>query len=811
MKKVKLFLLLLLWWRSEAQTHTFQISGTVRDMQNTALPGATISILQASDSLLVEGQISDAEGDFVTSILKPNRYILRVSSVGFKTYFSPVLEAESESNRMTLAPIFLLSQDDFLLKEVVVKAKKPLVEQDIDRTILNVQSLASTASSSTLEVIEKSPGLLVDENGNISLHGKSGVLVLVNGRNVYLQGNELSAYLKALPGAMLERLELMDNPPAKYDAAGGAVLNIVLKKNPNAGFTGNVNSGFSKGRTFRTLEAVSLNYRKEDLNVFGNLSYSQDANIEEETGDRHLFDENRQAISSVQMSNSYSYKSKGIQSRIGADYNLNTRTMLGFQAFYNNQPKKDKAHFRNEQTVYDPFQSTVSKGNNEGEYNWASYGGNLNFNRRFAQEGHELSMDANYIRYASDGRKLFFNYFEGDSLHEFDNRYVNGVDIYSFKSDYVRPLKKGSRFEMGFKSSYVKNDYDALFRNLENGVFVVDYSRSNHFVYTENINSGYASLRLTVNKRLAAQLGLRVENTQLKGELLPNEVAPQEVFRQSFTNLFPSVFLNYKMGAKEENALNVAFGRRINRPNYTQFNPFLNYIDVYTYSQGNTELRPFYLNSVNVRYQVKNIYSLGLGYDNARGIINEISVRRGDKFIRKPFNVGSGFKFGLDQNVNLQVSKFWRANVYFQFARFQLSGDADGHTGESMFYSMRFQLRNEFSFGQSWSIDFSGSVSARDRFYPTTTLGRRMFYASVQKKFWEDRASVRLSVDDPFLGNIRRLSTENFEQTDQFRKMVNDTRRVGLSFSYRFGNEKFSRKGGRNGNAVQEEQSRVGI
>lgn len=268
-----LFTLIILFW---IQTVFAQksITGTVRDIKNEAIPGATIKLLKATDSTLLKGELSNENGKFQLNNLIDGTYVLAITAIGHKPYRSVTLSIDDAHKNIVLPIIVLLPAKDVALKEVVVTAKRPLLERDIDKTIVNVDAMISAASSNTLEVLEKTPGITVSNDGDISLNGKSGVLVLIDGRATYMSGADLAIYLKSLPGGLLDKIELMDNPPAKYDATGSAVINIRLKKNRVGGFTGNISEGYSQGVYGKNNGAINLNYLYKKLNLFTNVGYN---------------------------------------------------------------------------------------------------------------------------------------------------------------------------------------------------------------------------------------------------------------------------------------------------------------------------------------------------------------------------------------------------------------------------------------------------------------------------------------------------------------------------------------------------------
>ncbi len=791
----KLFLLLILSGQILAQNKS--IVGSVKDTQNESVIGATVKLMNSSDSSFVKGGITDINGNFLLQNLSSGSYFLEITSMGFLKYRSVKRTLDQQQTKVELPVIILLPAKSTTLNEVVVNAKKPLIEQEIDKTVVNVGTMISAASSNTLEVLGKTPGISVDAQGNISLYGKSGAMVLIDGRSTYMSGTDLVAYLKSLPGGLLDKLELMDNPPAKYDAAGSSIINIILKKNKARGLTGNLSSGMSMGQKLRVNNSVNVNLNRQKINWFWGIDQSLDKDYTEETSQRTIFDNDKISIANIQSKNYSDYKSNSLSGRFGADFTLSEKTILGVQFFLQNRPRSDEANYVNTTA------NQELKGNNNGKIDWNSKAANVNFNHKFNSKGHELSGDLNILNYRSGGLRNFNRVTENEL---FDNKLSNNIDIYNFKTDYSLPLSKGASLESGLKVSFVKNDNDALFRNESTAII---YSRSNHFIYHENINAGYVNFRKSINKKLSLQMGLRAENTNILGELLANESIQYQRFNQNFTNFFPSVFLSYNLDSLKNHNLSFNFTRRINRPNYQQFNPFLNYVDAYNYTQGNPALQPFYLNLVRFKYQYKSIYTLGFGYDGADGILGEITVREGETFIRKTFNTGIGNRMFMNHNLTLQPTKWLSSTLYFQLARFDIKSNINGETNHTVFFTARVSINQQISFGNGWSSELSAQYKTEERIYPTTVLARASVYFSMQKKILKDKGAIKLNINDIFHSDTYRERIENFQNIYQNRININDTQRIGLAFSYRFGNEKYARKRRNRDNSATEETERV--
>lgn len=793
---MKKFILLFVFIATNSLAQS-NLKGEIKDHNNEAAIGANVLLIALPDSQQVAGNTANAQGKFEFSSLKAGNYFLKISYMGSKNYQSPTIRLGAIS--ITLPTIFLLPSKVQNLNEVVIKSIRPLVVQEDDRTVINVEAMGGAATLSAQEVLERTPGIVVDQNGNIQLNGRTGVMVLIDGRPTYMSGNDLAAYLKSLPAQMLDKLELMDSPPAKYDAGGAAIVNIVLKKNRLYGLTGNVSTSQSVGHTWRSYNNLNLNYRQGKLNLFGGIGLPRDANRTVTTSTRTITEgSNSQQYSSENIATNHSLSGN---IRLGFDYDKSKNTVFGGQLFLQKSDRNDGATFANLVNNVNYY------GLNNGQFDWSSLSTSLNFTHKPKKQGSEWSGDVSYQQFGSDGVRNFQS-THASNTQIFNNLFVTPATILTFKTDYRHPISKKTMMEMGAKVGLVKNTNEADVENKTDQTFVIDPTKSNHFVYNENINAAYLSLRHTLNKRTSLQMGLRAENTNIEGNLLPNIATAGEKFSQHFTNLFPTFFFRRALDSLGKHNLNFNYGRRINRPNYQQFNPFLNYVDDYTYTSGNPALKPFYLHNLQLRYQNSSGFSIGAALDFADGLNENLTIREGDKFVRRTYNLGKGYRFGLVSNYNKKINKYWTTNVSFQGFRFNIRGTINGDVAVTQYVSYRFNAGQQFSFGKGWSAELYTNISARDKVFTMTMSSFYSIYASIGKKVLKEKGSLRLIIDDPTFSNYRTETMANYQNTVQYRQSRNDTRRIGLNFSYRFGNEKYSRRR-QTEDAAEEERRRV--
>ena len=319
---------LLLFNFANAQTSDGKISGSVLDDAKKPLDGATVILLVAKDSTVVGSQLANPDGSFAFLNLKDNTYLIKATYIGYKNYRSGNVVI-SQQKPVSL-PAFILSSIGKTLKEVSVTAQKSYIQQKIDRTVVNVGALISNTGANALEVLEKTPGVQVDADGNITFKGKSGVLVMIDDKPTYLSAANLATYLRSLPSSSLDQIELMDNPPAKYDAAGNAgVINIKTKKNTIRGFNAVISADYAQGFYGRTNESINLNYRVDKVNLFANLAYNEQKTFRRLEIDRNYFDANGGLTSSLKDISYFRPKGNNTNIKAGMDYYVSPKTTWG--------------------------------------------------------------------------------------------------------------------------------------------------------------------------------------------------------------------------------------------------------------------------------------------------------------------------------------------------------------------------------------------------------------------------------------------------------------------------------------------------
>lgn len=753
--------------------------------------GTTVAVLRASDSATTKYATTNSEGLFESGLLKPGQYLLKISAIGYKTLYTKTY-AIQEGGESLQAGIIHLQPEENQLKEVVVTARKPIVEQKLDRTIVNVEGQPGNAGITALEVLEKSPGITVDKDGNISLKGKDGVLVLIDGKPTYMGSADLTNYLRSLPSNQLELLEIMTNPPAKYDAAGNAgIINIKTKKNKAQGFNGSLTAGAGMGVYPKANSSFNLNYRKNKWNLFTNYSYNYNENFQKLYITRNFRNANTLELTSVfdQVAD-MKRVSNGHNAKLGADFYASKNTTLGvtLTGFAN-----DVANYNDNTTnIYNAtgVLQTRTLATSDFAMDFKNLGANLNFRHQFDSTGRELTADIDVLRYDNGNKQYFNNYFfDKDGNKQKPDEFVYGnlpaiIDILTAKADYVQPMKKDMKLEAGWKSSIVKTDNDAQYYILNNasGQWEVDITKTNHFIFTENINAAYFNLSKKFNKKWSAQAGLRAENTNAKGE----QTTTDQNFKRNYTQFFPTLYVQYT--ANDKNSFVVNYGRRIQRPSYQDMNPFIYFLDRFTFQAGNPNLIPQSAHNIELTHSYKGFLNTALNYSRTTDLITQVFRQNDATFTTFiiPDNVATRNQIGISVNAGMPITKWWRTNIFVNGFYNDYKGEINGGYVATSLMSWMTNIQNQFTFNKGWGAEVSGFYRSKMLEGVIESLPMGAINLAVSKKLMKDKATLRLNFRDPFdLQYFRGQS--KYQNIDIRFNNYWDNRVVNVSFTWRFG------------------------
>jgi hypothetical protein len=818
MRKIYLVLLSIITGLAVSAQTTARVSGSVSDEQKKPVSAATISLLKAKDSSLVKLAVSDKAGQFEFVAIKDGAYLLSVSSVGFgKTYSGPFQVSGAD----VTAPSIVLSEASKALGNVVVEAKRPFVETKLDKTIVNVEASPSNAGASALEVLEKSPGVMVNNDGVISLRGKQGVIVMMDGKPTYLSAGDLANMLKNMPASALDQIEIMTNPSSKYDASGNSgVINIKTKKGRAAGFNGSVTVGVSssiyKPETAlyfmpKSQNSFNFNYRKNKFNLFGNYNPNMFRGRNIMQMESKLIDGADGTVRGYSNQETrFRFGNENHTLKLGLDYQANKKNSFGIVVSgfaFNGNPRPTTVA-----NLHDLNGNLTSRliTQTKNDVDFKNFTGNLNWKHSFDSTGRELTADFDYVRYSTNTDMSLETDAYNGSLQKVGHTSLRGkipagINIYSFKSDYTRPFKNG-RFEAGFKSSMVRNDNEVNYEFLNGADWQMDRIRSNHFIYEENINAAYVNMNRQANK-WTFQAGLRVENTISRG----NQITSKTTFKRDTTNLFPTAFISY--AADKKNTFTVSYGRRISRPNYQDLNPFIFFLDTLSFRQGNIYLRPQYTHNVELSHAFKGKFITTFSYNNTDDVISQIisPVAGSEGKIRKlmPDNVAKLRNMALSVTAPVTFAKWWNANIFSNVYNNHYTGFFDTIAIDLSYTSFMFNVTNTFTISKGFTAELSGFYRHRGIDQLTRIEPLYQMSLAAQKQILKGKGTIRLAVRDPFAW--QRFEGHNkYGYVDMRFLSRPDIRQVTTTFTYRFGKNLPPAPQRRRNSGSLDEQNRVG-
>ena len=697
---------------------------------------------------------------------------------------------DSKNTNVTTPIIIQLEALPVSMKAIVVQAKKPLVEMKADRLVVNVDAAPGNAGNNVLEVLEKAPGVAVDKDGNISLKGKQAVLVLIDGRPTYLTPADLSNYLKSLPASAIDQLELMTNPPAKFDAAGNAgVINIKTKKSKTQGFNGTYSGSVGQGQYNRNSNSLQLNYRKNKINLFTNSSYSNWEGFNNLDIER-IFKNDNKEIQAIfkQFSKERSDQRDNTNLKLGMDYQLNSKTNLGVVVSGFSNP--ETIAFNNNTQLNNKFNaidSIVQSTNNL--YNrWKNISGNIYMQHKIDSLGKEITFDLDLSQFGSEGGSLLKNNNYGA-----DNIFKNGntlrgdfpvdISILSAKTDYTHPLKNNAKLEGGLKSSFVRTNNAANFFNVINGIDQIDFDKTNTFTYQENINAAYINYNKQW-KKWGLQMGLRAEHTDVQGDQEGNAQRNDSSFTRSYLNLFPTTYLSYQADDKHQFSLN--YGRRIDRPDYQSLNPFVFFIDNYTYQAGNPFLQPQLTSNVELSHLFKGFLTTTLNYSKTNGVFAQSFTQKDFATIVSQENVGTRTNMGIAINAQLETKKVFSTNIYLNYSYDSFQGEVNGDPLDNKINMLLVSVNNQFKFNKGWSAELSGWYRTKGIEGQIIVSPLSQVTLAAQKQILKNKGTLKLGIRDLFYTNAPK-GTINFSNTAATFANRRDSRIVTLGFVYRFG------------------------
>jgi len=779
------------------------ISGSVLDNAGEAVPFANVLLLQSADSSLALGAVTDIDGEFSIENVQPGSYLLKTTMIGYQSVNSSALKV-SESQRQININTIEMHEDTHQLDEVVISALRPLYERQADRTIVNVQTSITSSGKTALEVIERSPGVLVNkQNNSISMNGKNGIMFMINGKITRLPVDAVVQMLDGMSAANIEKIELITSPPAKYDAEGDAgIINIVMIENTDLGTNGNfgLTAGYNKGATLGA--NFNMNHRSKAFNFFTDYSILSDKNESYWSNYRtlkgHDFDQTvdteswRTPLSIVQ------------NLRVGLEINISKKTTASFliTGYRRNWDMDAITHNENISSA-DTTSFTIM--NLHENNTWQSASGSLGINTQL-DESSQLEFSFDYLYYHNDNPSDYFNTVSiNDGPEQYEQIRVGKKTPIQFKiakMDYNNQLSSDFSFDVGMKGSLSEFNNKVGVEKLDKQRWVSDPGFTNESILDEWILAGYVSWKWEPSTNFQINGGVRYEYT----DSYLSTPAQEGLVDREYGSFFPTLFLSQRIS--EESKIQVAYSRRITRPTFNDMAPFVFFIDPNTFVAGNPSLRPSITDGLDLGYQLKHAWiSLKYSYSgNEIGFLQpEVDVTNNVQVFRSQ-NLRYMRTWSITGSIPIQITPWWEAqnNLAFYYQNYETS-----HLEDNIFFEVtRFtaDVVNVFTLPKDYTLEISGSYQSKTIFGITLLGPMGALNVGVKKKL--SNGSISLSANDLFNSGAWKMET-NVPSVNLHSSMYYqwNTRSINLTYTRSFGNNKLKSVDLKSGSS--EERKRV--
>ena len=766
MNKLILFIAFFITAMGHAENDNIgKITGTVIDKElQEPIPYATI-IINSLDGNLVSGNISGDDGTFVVDKIEAGEYMFQVQFIGYKTHSQKI--SISSNNANLNFGIIALEPELAQLDDVNIVAEKSTIEQRIDRKVINVGKDLTTSGASASDIMGNLPTLTVDQDGNIAMRGNDNVRILVDGKPTNIPAAQL---LKQIPSTSIKSIELITNPSAKYNPEGmSGIINIILHKNTNLGFNGNINTGVTVGEYTRYNGSLNLNYRTGKFNFFGNLGGN--FGKRPQTGLIEDFTNNSQQTLFILSDNvSMLYKA-------GVDYYINDKNTF---SFFTNQNRfngdtsgeTDNFYFNNDQP--DIFQDFLFDNKNIS----STY--NAVYKRTFEKEGHSLEVEADYnIVDGSDKGKFDISGGGGNFASYTDNT-ENDITNTTLNVDYINPLSEISKLELGAEAR-LRNS-ESLYRSTNENIPGAD------FEYDNSIYSLYATFGQNYEK-WSYQMGARLE--QYDVEATNNS---RKIFEDDYITVYPSAFATYKIS--DMRTLQLSFGRRVDRPSLGQVNPVRDFSSPRITVTGNPELDPQFTNSLELNYTQnysKGNLNAGLFYRVINNEINQtllLDPEDPNKLILTFANGEDNSAYGAEISGSYKPFKWWSLNPSFELYTRNIRGIIGSQYVEVENTAYNFRLNQTFNVTKALSLQLFGMYRSKAQMLQIEAQEMYFINAGARYNFLKDKATLSLNFNDIFDTQQFQFKADlPYSQKGTFKP---DSQTVYLGFSYNFGGGKNS-------------------
>lgn len=776
-----------------------KISGVVTDSLGAPIAFAPIGLFSIPQHVLIKGTMTDEKGGYTMDKLSVGNYLLKITASGYQEKSIQPLKLDSTKKELTLT--IMLSPSALNLAGVSVVASKKTVEFKNNNIIVNVEDSPLAQGNSVFDLLSKLPGVTVEDN-KIQILGKTGVIVMIDDRPQMLSNDQLMNLLKSMNADLVKTIEVLKNPPVKYDASGtSGMINIKSKKATVNGVTGNVFSSYAQGFYSQGMSGMSLNYKTKQLMFYSTIGGDYYLGRTRQMFKRRFG--NDSSSSSLRTNNLVRGKDKNLNYKAGVDWYLTNRDVLGIKvegAPGRYSERIDSKSYLNADPSYDHLNSQL---NFLGTWNSTNF--DFNYEHKRDTVGSVFSLVTDYttlpVQAAHEISTRFFDINETlvKPLNNTLSKDIGKSKIVAVRADLVQVVDSTSSIETGVKisNSLTTNNYLIERDSSGKSIYVKDMELSNNFKYKETTYAAYINYKKAIRK-LTMNLGVRLENTYLKGE----NTSKNFKIQKKYFNLFPNFSFDYRRNELHDFQLNLL--RRINRPHFDDLNPFQIFMDQYTYQQGNPFLLPDYSNKVELSYSYKQLFNASIAYSYIEHIIMGYtlqydSIKITDERIK---NMKSSQSLEYAVYYQKSITSKWNVSLSGTFTQVNFKGDIGGETFNTASMNYVGNLSSSFLLGKKFKFELTGFYWGPSYYQVLKRESRWSLSAAIKTSLCKDKLDLTIGVDDIFYSSYWRTSF-NFENQNWNFRQINDSRRFRLALNYMFGKIKIDP---RNVNASNEEE-----
>ncbi len=672
------------------------------------------------------------------------------------------------------------------LGEIFIKAEKPIFKQSSDKMVFNVESSIMSTGSNVLEILGRTPGVVVSQEGELSLRGKNGVSVMINGKLSQLSSKELANLLRSTNSSVVKNIEIIANPSAKYDAAGNAgIINIVMKKSSLEGLNGNYYLNGGRGRKNRLNTGLSLNYTHDKFNIYGDYNYTFRGEEERKDFYQDFYNETNKNLIDKQTIQNY-ITSEPLTSnnfKIGADYNISSRTSVGI--LFDAKIGRYENYSTGNSSVYTPVGSLLTQvqSDNANKEHWYDYTSSLSLTHFFNDKNYKVDVDLDYetSRFKSKQQQLsdvILNLGTEDYLNRRGN-IPSHLKSFNGKIDFSLPFNDDNTLETGWKSTVKSNDNPSTYEIEKSIEWINDPNATNHYKYKEQIHAVYANYKLVVDK-WSFQAGLRSEYTETD----INQKTIQERTKKDYTKFFPSASIKYE--TESAHGFYASYSKRINRPSHFDLNPFRFYNDPFNYWQGNPNLKPEITHATELgytwdKYLIANIY-----FSVTHDVMTQVYDYQKDTgiLVKSTDNLSKSYHYGVNLTNTVSPTDWWSLTSMFNLFNNKYEGNYRNTSINSSQVAYTINAQNNFKLPWGLKSELNAQYFSKSNIGLYKRDGYFDMTLGLSKSLFEDKGSIKLALTDALNTKHYRITGNNFDSHIR-QKYDLDSRIITLSFNYK--------------------------